>query len=154
VRSIVELGIGFSGRTKRLLEVAGWGTSSQPLRYTGIDLFEARPAEQPGMTLKEAFAAFRSPDVKVQLVPGDPNMALRRVANSLTDTDLLLVSAGQDKDSLAAAWAWVPRMLTDKSLVYIEQPASKPGTTAWKQLTVDEVRKLGASAGRSQRRAA
>jgi len=153
-RSIVELGIGFSGRTKRLLEVAGWKARSEPLRYTGIDLFEARPADQPGMSLKEAYAEFRQPDVKIQLVPGDPNMALRRVANSLTGTDLLLVSANQDRDSLAAAWNWMPRMLTDASLVLVEEAGAKPGTTVWKQVSVEDVRKLGASAGRSLRRAA
>jgi hypothetical protein len=81
-------------------------------------------------------------------------MALRRVANSLTGTDLLLVSLNQDRDSLAAAWNWVPRMLTDESLVFVEETGARPGTTAWKQLPVEEVRKLGASAGRSMRRAA
>ena len=154
VRSIVELGIGFSGRTKRLLEVAGWKASPEPLRYTGIDLFEARPAGQPGMSLKEAYAEFRRPDVKIQLVPGDPNMALRRVANSLTGTELLLVSVSQDRDSLAAAWNWVPRMLTDASLVFVEEAGAKAWTTVWKQVPVEEVRKMGASAGRSLRRAA
>ncbi len=154
VRSIVELGIGFSGRMKRLLEVAAWKGDSRPLRYTGIDLFEARATNQVGMSLKEAFAELRLSDVKVQLVPGDPNMALRRVANSLTGTDLLLVSANQEADSLAAAWNWVPRMLTDTSLVFIEEPAAKPGAMVWRQLPVEEVRKLGAAAGRSLRRAA
>lgn len=154
VHSIVELGIGFSGRTKRLLEVAGWKADSQPLKYTGIDLFEARPAGQKGLSLKEAYAELRLPDVKVQLVPGDPNMALRRVANSLTGTHLLLVSANQDAESLAAAWNWVPRMLTDQSLVFVEEAGARPGTIVWKQIPVAEVRKLAASAGKSLRRAA
>ena len=106
------------------------------------------------MSLKEAYAEFRLPDVKVQLVPGDPNMALRRVANSLSGTDLLLISINQDRDSLAAAWNWVPRMLTESSLVFVEEAGAKSGTTAWKQLSVEDVRKLGATAGRSLRRAA
>jgi hypothetical protein len=154
VRSIVELGIGFSGRTKRLLEVASWKRDPRPLRYTGIDLFEARAAKQAGMTLKEAFAELRLANVKIQLVPGDPNMALRRVANSLTGTDLLLIADGHDSDSLEAAWNWVPRMLTDSSLVFIEEPTAKPGTMVWRQMTLAEVQKLAASAGRSMRRAA
>jgi hypothetical protein len=154
VRSIVELGIGFSGRTKRLIEIAGWRADARPLRYTGIDLFEARGTTQAGMTLKEAFAELRQPDVKIQLVPGDPNMALRRVANSLTGTDLLLVADGHDSDSLEAAWNWIPRMLTESSLVFIEERATKPGTMAWRQMSLAEVQKLAASAGRSLRRAA
>jgi hypothetical protein len=67
---------------------------------------------------------------------------------------LLLVSADQDRDSLQAAWNWVPRMLTETSLVFVEEAGPKPGTTAWKQIPVADVRKLGASAGRSLRRAA
>ena len=80
------------------------------------------------MSLKQAFAALRQPEVKVQLVPGDPNMALRRVANSLTGTDLLLIAADQDRDSLAAAWTWVPRMLTATSLVFHGGASGQAGT--------------------------
>jgi hypothetical protein len=154
VRSMVELGIGSSARTKRLLEIASWKADARPLRYTGIDLFEARATKQAGMSLKEAFAELRLPDVKTQLVPGDPNMALRRVANSLTGTDLLLVADGHDSDSLEAAWNWMPRMLTESSLVFIEEPGAKPGTMAWRQMSLADVQKLAASAGRSLRRAA
>lgn len=154
VRSIVELGIGFTGRTQRLLEVAAWPTDPRPLRYTGIDLFEARPADQTGMSLKEAFAAFRTPDTKVQLVPGDPHGALRRVANSLTGTDLLLIAANQDRQSLADAWTWVPRMLSATSLIFAEEPAAKPGTSVWRRIELDEVQKLASAAGRALRRAA
>jgi hypothetical protein len=154
VRSIVELGIGFSCRTKRLMEIASWKVADQPLRYTGIDLFEARAAKQSGMTLKEAFAELRLPDVKLQLVPGDPNMALRRVANSLTGTDLLLIADVHDSDSLEAAWNWMPRMLTPTSLVFIQEQAAKPGSMVWRQMTLVEVQRLAASAGRSMRRAA
>ena len=124
------------------------------MRYTGIDLFEARATKQARMTLKQAFAELRLPDVKVQLVPGDPNMALRRVANSLTGTDLLLIADGHDSDSLEAAWNWMPRMLTDTSLIFIEEPAAKPGAMIWRQMTLAEVQRLAASAGRSMRRAA
>ena len=154
IRSIVELGIGFSGRTKRLFEVAAWQRHSEPLRYTGIDLFEARPASNPGLSLKAAFADLRLPDVKVQLVPGDPQMALRRVCNSLTGTDLLLIAADQDRASLAQAWTWVPRMLTAESLIFLEEAGPQPHKNQWRQLQVEEVSKLAAEASRSLRRAA
>jgi hypothetical protein len=117
------------------------------------DLFEARPADQTGMSLKEAFAAFRTPEIKVQLVPGDPQGALRRVANSLTGTDLLLIAANQDRQSLAEAWTWVPRMLTARSLIFAE-PVAKPGTGVWRKIELEEVQKLAAAAGRALRRAA
>lgn len=154
IRSIVELGIGFSGRTRRLIEVARWRADNLPLRYTGIDLFEARPASQAGKSLKEAFAELRLPGIRAQLVPGDPNSALRRVCNSLTDTDLLLISADQDRDSLAQAWAWVPRMLTPRSLIFIEESGSQPGQCVWRRLRLEEIQKLASQASRALRRAA
>src|SRR2546421_4271106 len=63
IRSIVELGISLTSRTPRLLEIAGWGAASLPLRYTGIDLFESRPANQPALSLKQAFASLQSPTI-------------------------------------------------------------------------------------------
>src|SRR5437667_2670849 len=56
IRSIVELGISLNRRTPRLLEIAGWRTGNSPLRYTGIDQFESRPADQPSLSVKQAFA--------------------------------------------------------------------------------------------------
>ena len=153
IRSIVEIGID-SGRTQRLLEIAAWRRDCLPLRYTGIDLFEARPSSSPGPSLKEAFAQLRVPDVKVQLVPGETDLALRRVANSLTGTDLLLISADQDADSLARAWTWLPRMLTAQSLVFSEEPAAKEGQAIWRPLSMAEIQQRASSARGSQRRAA
>src|SRR2546423_8991741 len=121
IRSIVELGISLSSRTPRLLEIAAWRTASLPLRYTGIDLFESRPAGQPSLSLKQAFAGLQASDARVQLVPGDPAAALRRTANSLVGTDLLIIAADQDRDSLAAAWTWMPRMLRPTSLIFLEE---------------------------------
>jgi hypothetical protein len=154
VRSIVELGIGITGRTRRVLEIASWRPQCSPLRYTGIDLFEGRPSGQPGPSLKEAFAQLRLPGAHIKLVPGDPNTALMRVANALVGTDLLLIAADQDCGSLAQAWAWVPRMLTPHSLVFLEESGSTADQRSWKPLTLADVQKLAAEAGRSLKRAA
>src|SRR5262245_60394378 len=132
IRSVVELGINRTERTQRILEIARWGSENTPLRYTGIDLFEARPANQAGLTLKQAYAALKRPNVQVQLVPGDAATALRRVANSLANTDLLLIAANQNEESLARAWAWIPRMLCPTSLIFREEPAQGPGQTIWR----------------------
>jgi hypothetical protein len=153
VRTIVELGISLDRRTPRILEIAHWRLANEPLRYTGIDLFEARPAEQPRLTIKQANAALRRGDVQVQLVPGDPATALRRVANSLVGTDLVIIAANQDRDSLAAAWTWLPRMLTSDSLVFLEEPAAKAGETQWRRLTLADVQSLAAPARRVRRAA-
>jgi len=153
IRSIVELGISLDRRTPRLLEIAAWRSANLPLRYTGIDLFEARPANQPSLPLKQAFAKLQSPSIRVQLVPGDPATALRRTANSLVGTDLLIISADQDRDSLTAAWTWMPRMLTLSSLVFLEQPAEKPGQTSWHRLSLADIQRLAAEAKPARRAA-
>jgi hypothetical protein len=154
VRSIVELGVGLPLRTPRLLQFAAGKASSEPIRYCGIDLFEARPSGQPALSLKQAFSALQFPSIRVQLVPGDPYTALRRVANSLTGTDLLLIAATHDQDSLARAWTWMPRMLTASSLIFLEQLGAQPGTTVWKELPLADVQRLAAESSKSLRRAA
>jgi hypothetical protein len=45
----VELGIGTTLRTQRLLEISAWRARGAAIRYTGIDLFEARTAGQPAL---------------------------------------------------------------------------------------------------------
>src|SRR5215213_2101888 len=120
VRSIVEIGVGDALRAKRLLEVAIKPQhATEPLRYTGIDLFEARDKEVSGLTLKQAYSQLKTDHVKLQLLPGDPLTALSRSANSLTATDVLIVSLDQIGESLDQAWRFVPRMLHANSLVYL-----------------------------------
>jgi len=155
LRSIVELGIDASGRTQRVLEIAAWEKANLPVRYTGIDLFEGRPKDRPGMTLKQAFAQLRLPDVKVQLVPGDPAMALSRVANFLAATDLVLIAADQDRESLDRAWTWLPRMLAPASLIFMEELATggKSGQTQWRPLALAEIQRLASETSRRRRAA-
>jgi hypothetical protein len=136
------------------LEIAGWRSDCRPLRYTGIDLFEARPVDHGRVTLKHAFADLRLPEVRVQLVPGEPDVALRRVANSLASTDLLLIAANQDAEALSRAWTWMPRMLTKSSLIFREEAAALSGKTVWRQLRLEDVQNLAAATSRSSRRAA
>ena len=96
----------------------------------------------------------QSPDVRVQLVPGEPDVALRRVANSLTQTQLLLIAAHQSPESLARAWTWMPRMLTPQSLIFHEQPGPKVGQTHWQPLKPAEIERLAAETAKNTRRAA
>jgi Fructose-1,6-bisphosphatase/sedoheptulose 1,7-bisphosphatase and related proteins len=158
IRTIVELGIGMGQaanyRTERLLEVASWRRDCLPLAYTAIDLFESRPADQPRITLKAAFHDLRATGVKARLVPGDPYAALVRTANSLTGTDLLIVPAEVDQDSLAQAWRFVPRMIHAQTLVFQQDAASELGKASWRQLSYDEVLRLAEVAQRAIRRAA
>jgi hypothetical protein len=153
IRSFVELGIGAGQRTERLIEVLGWEAGNLPLAYTGIDLFEQRPSDCPGMSLKAAFAKMKFAGVKTRLVPGDPYSALSRAANQLSGTDLIVISADQDRDSLARAWFYFPRMMHAGTLVFLEEPAAK-GTTTYRPISPLEIERLAASANRTLRRAA
>ena len=80
-------------RTKRLLEQVLEHQAATDVRYTGIDLFEARPAGQPGMSLKQAHATFKPYGIKSQFIPGDPFSAIARAANGLLQTDVIIVRA-------------------------------------------------------------
>lgn len=154
IRSIVEIGVGLDvGRTQRMLEVAGWRVDCQPLKYTGIDLFESRPQQQAGLSLKEAHHELRTSGIKFQLVPGDPYQALARIANALTGTDLLLIDAGHDEASLSRAWTYIPRMLHQDSIVFLALPASERTKESWRIVPREEIDKL-AAAGKQARRAA
>src|SRR4029450_10934401 len=108
IRAIVEIGVDLGDaahqRTERILEVASWRRDCRPLSYTAIDLFESRPQGQPRLSLKATFRGLRATGAKTRLVPGDPYSALARTANALTGTDLVVISAEVDRDSLAHAW--------------------------------------------------
>ena len=81
VRSIVELGVGSGRRTQRMLRLAQAVSPGETIRYAGIDMFEARPADQPQIKLRVAYMEFKRLVPCVQLVPGDPYAALARTAN-------------------------------------------------------------------------
>ena len=126
VRRIVELGVGYAKRAQRMIALASQCQPDGCIWYTGIDLFEDRPADRPGITLKLAYQLLRrsAANVQVRLVPGDPFEALARTANSLTNTDLIVISQDQDLESLTHAWSLVPRMLHETTLVFQEHEAA------------------------------
>jgi hypothetical protein len=153
IRSIVEIGMDLSRRTPRVLEMAFAASGVGAVRYTAIDQFESRPADQTKLTLKQAFAALRASSAQIRLIPGDPASALARTANSLTNTDLLMISDLANAASLAQAWIWIPRMLSVGALVLVEQPeASK--RTSWREVSPREIQSLATAASKSRRQAA
>jgi hypothetical protein len=72
------------------------------------------------------------------------------MANSLTGTDLLIVSADQQGESLDRAWFYVPRMLHDASVVLVED--ADGGATTFRQLAKSEI--VSRYVGDMRRRAA
>ena len=118
--SILEVGLGDGTRAERMLRVAQKFSVNKTLRYTGVDFFEGRENGQPKLPLRQVYKQLTSPSVKVQLVPGDLLSALSRIANSHTRTDLVLISAGQDPETLAQCWFYFPRMLHAGSQVLVQ----------------------------------
>ena len=128
-RKIVEFGIGAAQRALRMIEVAKLASPDQEIHYVGMDLFEDRSeSDRPGLTLKAAHQLLRRDGVRVQLVPGNPADSLCRVANSLGKIDLLIVPAELDVPAAARAWFFVPRLLHENSLVFIERTLDKGET--------------------------
>ena len=121
------------------------------MQYTGQDLFEGRSHDHAGMNLKEAHRAFAMERVSSRLAPGDVYSVLNRMANSLTNTDLLLVSNEHDASVLAAAWYYVPRMLHEDSVILVQASDEQ---AAFEPLSRQEVEQLAAKASRPVQAAA
>jgi hypothetical protein len=120
-QKIVELGLGDGQRALRMMELARQSAADAEVQYVGMDLFEARPeSDGPKLSLKTAHQMLRGTGGKVQLVPGNPSDGLIRMANSLGKVDLLIVPAELDSSSHARLWFFVPRMLHERSLVFVE----------------------------------
>jgi hypothetical protein len=120
-RKIVELGVGDGCRALRMIEVARRTSSTTGLHYVGMDLFEGRPeSATAALSLKTAHQLLRASGARVQLVPGNPADSLIRLANSLGKIDLLILPAELDSPASARLWFFVPRMLHERSLVYVE----------------------------------
>jgi hypothetical protein len=149
---IVEFGIGNCELAQRMISVAAM-TASEHVGYTGIDLFELRAAGQPTLSLKNAYRELKSSGAQIKLVPGDPFAALSKKANSLIGCDLLVIHADQQGPAMEQAWFYVPRMLHDRSLVLVEQPAEGEQESSYQTVSRQEVQRL-ADQHRQLRRAA
>jgi hypothetical protein len=130
-----------------MIEVARLNAPPGDVCYTGVDLFEAQPnAASPSLTLRAAHRLLKPTGARIRLVPGDPFTALSRVANTLTGSELVLISAGQASESLARAWFYVPRMLGHDCLVLIEEPCGPDGELALRSIARAKIDQLARSA--------
>ena len=144
-RQIVEMGLGDGQRTLRMIRLAARLAGPDKIHYVGVDLFEARPAGTQGLSLKQAHRLLKSSPARVQLVPGDPLAALTRMANALGNTDLVVVSADQDPESLAKAWFYVPRMLHARSCVLEEFTVEGSAVPELRSVDAREIRRRAGS---------
>jgi hypothetical protein len=118
---IVEVGIGNVMRATRLIAVAQRFAGEQKVSYTGLDWFDARSTHLPPLSLKQAYRALHATAGEIRLVPGPPGASLASAANSHLNTGLLIFSQAVSDDELSRAWFYVPRMLSDQSIVVREQ---------------------------------
>ena len=118
VRSIIEVGLGDGTRCEKLIAVAQKFTEEK-VRYTGVDLFDARESSTP-LKLIEMHRRLKGIEAKTQLVPGDIGSALPRIANSHLRTDLILISAGFDREQFSEVKSFLPRMLHASSLLLVQ----------------------------------
>lgn len=154
LRRIFEFGVGDGQRALRMIEVAALQFPADQVCYTGLDLFEARPSSEGGLSLKAAHSTLRATGARIQLLPGDPQSALLRLVCTRQETyDLVLVSSQVDRRSMAQAWHYLPRLLHGESQVFVEIANKKGGSVEMRHLSR---REIDARALRSQelRRAA
>jgi hypothetical protein len=151
IRSITELGLGGGPRTLRMLQVALRHHVPTQLRYAGFDLFESRPANQIGLTLKQAHRQLTATGIQFRLVPGELIQGVMRTANTLPRTDLVVISAEIDHCSLEPAWFYFPRMLHESSVVLLESGNVRP---EFQKLSYEQVCELARRASATTRRAA
>jgi hypothetical protein len=133
LRTIVELGVGTGQRAVRMIQTARLASPASELRYVGLDRFEDRTeSDGSGLSLKAAHQLLRGVPAHIQLIPGPPAEMLIRMANSLGKVDLLLIPAAFDEPEFARFWRFVPRMLHEGSVVFVE----RPGENGQRQLAV------------------
>lgn len=153
-KRILEVGLQQGARAARLLQVARCFYERDAIHYVGVDLFETRPVEQPGLTLKQAHQLLRPLAGRVYLLPGDPFSALERDANSMAASDLVVISADQDQESLRRAWFYVPRMLHGDSEVFLAEDDHEEDRVRYHRLSRPEILSLAKKSGGARRRAA
>jgi predicted O-methyltransferase YrrM len=154
VQSIVEIGVGQGERITRLTKVMQLLRPDVKVRYTGIDLFEGRAQGAPGLELREAHRRFSGLGLKVQLAPGDAYSALARLANSLTGTDWVFLSADQDPQAVTRAMKYLPRMLGPDSIVFVEERSDAGELLKYQELRKADIEAKAATQARAERRAA
>jgi hypothetical protein len=148
-KKIVEVEIGDAGRAMRIIETAQRAALRDDIHYVGMDLFEGRPAaDGPGLTLKAAHQQLRETGARVQLVPGNPADTIVRLANSLGKVDILIVPASLESPAFARTWFFVPRILHDRSVVFVDD-RSPDGQPMVRQIHRAEVDKLAGTGRRA-----
>ena len=124
-RSILEVGLESGTRSEMMIRVAEKFGASPNVRFTGVDQFDARDKGQSQLPLIDMHRRLKLHNAKTQLVPGDIQSAISRIANSHVRTDLIVIAAGFDAQALETSWFYFPRMLHAASIVLVQNEAGQ-----------------------------
>lgn len=149
--NILEIGLGLGIRTLRMFDVAGRNANASELRYTGIDLFEARNTVAAALPLKEAYKLLRMQGINVRLIPGEPAMAMKVSTATLARTDLIVIDSDISEASMAATWKLILPIMSEKTLVVRQR--IEDGVKVCYELGIADVRDLVESGDNTKRAA-
>ena len=138
-RRIVELGIESIERTTNVVQLAVEQAKQTSVLYSGFDAFDERPQEEEPLSLLVAHRRLSACGAKVRLTPGGAIQALPSMANSLADTDLVIISAAVTDADLAPVWFYLPRMCHPGTRV-IRQQTERKEDGGWATVALEEVR--------------
>ncbi len=138
---MVEFGIESLDKTLELLNLAAKNSPESTIEYTGIDPFEQRPADAEPLALIDAHRALAKCDVKFRLSPGSVSSGVMSLANSLADTDLMLIASTVGDDELSSTWFYFPRMCHPGTEVLRRKASYDPKTDseAWEAISLEEI---------------
>lgn len=127
VSSILEIGVGTARRTKNLLTLVDDRERMQPLRYVGVDQFEAATDTVPHIRLKDLHRMLAERCVKGYLMPGRLKEALPRLVRNVHPSELVIIDGGWSKPNSdgQALLDWLPRLAAPDAVVFA---CSDPGT--------------------------
>jgi len=141
-RRIVEIGLNTGQRAVQMIEVLKEFHETSCIHYTGVDLFEARSeADGPGISLRDAHCLLKATGARIQLVPGEVVDAISRIANGVSQVDVLVISARIPQQQLSRAWFFLPRMIHAQTQIF-QETLSASGSTTMRLLEAQEVQQL------------
>lgn len=143
IRRVVEVGVDSIDTTTQLLAALRKQAAGESIQYTAIDAFDERATGEPPLPLRQVYRTLISTEAQTRLVPGRLGPAVAAEANSLGDTDLLLLCSAATDEALAEAWFYVPRMCHPGTLVLrrLESDLAE-SQEDWTAVSMDQVAAL------------
>ncbi|MCC6507726.1 MAG: hypothetical protein IT423_01360 [Pirellulaceae bacterium] len=128
ISSVLEIGVGSGERMKRIVQLAQLKPDVQQLRYVGVDGFESAKDGAVHLTLKQAHQQATSLGLRANLIPGDLQSAVPRVAHKIGASDLIIVDGQFDPSSplSGVVGQWLFHIAHDQSLILASNHTGGP----------------------------